>query len=235
MSNPYFQFKQFTVWHDKCAMKVGTDSVLLGTWADVSHAKNILDVGAGTALISLMMAQRSDASIYAVEIDENAVCQAKENIKRSPWQERIHVVHSDYSLFDPEIKFDLIVSNPPYFSDSLQSPDNQRNTARHTKELTYEELIKKTASLLHTNGIFSLVLPIDILEKIKIISAEYQLFPIRQTNVYTKPGIPAKRVLISFGFNQTRCITDNLTIELSRHVYTEEFKALTKDFYLYVK
>ena len=133
MSNPYFQFKQFTVWHDKCAMKVGTDGVLLGAWTSVESAHRILDIGTGTGLVALMLVQRSlpDANIVALEIDEAAVGQARENIIRSPWKERVEVVQADFRKYRSSDKFDVIVSNPPYFVDSLECPDRQRTAARH--------------------------------------------------------------------------------------------------------
>ena len=125
MSNPYFQFKQFTVWHDKCAMKVGTDGVLLGAWTSVQGAHSILDVGTGTGLVALMLAQRSlpNTNIVALEIDEAAARQAKENIVRSPWKKQIEVVQADFRKYQSPEKFDVIVSNPPYFVDSLGCPD----------------------------------------------------------------------------------------------------------------
>lgn len=116
MPNPYFSFKQFTVYHDRCAMKVGTDGVLLGAWADVSGARDILDIGTGTGLIALMLAQRSEAHIMAVDIDEDAVKQAKENVEKSPWPGRIEVERHDICCFNSDIRYDVIVSNPPYFS-----------------------------------------------------------------------------------------------------------------------
>ena len=135
MPNPYFQFKQFTVRHDKCAMKVGTDGVLLGAWAPVQDVKRILDVGAGSGLISLQLAQRNpEAVITSVEIDPAAAAQAQENIQSSPWSNRMEVVCCDFRKYHPEDKFDLIVSNPPYFVDALRCPDNQRCMARHTSE-----------------------------------------------------------------------------------------------------
>lgn len=132
MPNPYFSFKQFTVYHDRCAMKVGTDGVLLGAWADVVSARNILDIGTGTGLISLMMAQRCNARIRAVDIDADAVEQARGNVAASPWQDRIEVELQDICHFTSETLFDVIVSNPPYFTDSLKCPGKQRNIARHT-------------------------------------------------------------------------------------------------------
>lgn len=232
MSNPYFQFKQFTVRHDKCAMKVGTDGVLLGSWTDVSAARNILDVGAGTGLVSLMIAQRCAASITALEIDADATCQALENVNHSPWRDRIEVVQADYKEFLPEYKFDLIVSNPPYFSESLKCPDKQRTTARHTDVLTYPDLIAKTASILHQNGKFSLIIPSDTLAIVKEVACTNGLYPCRQTNVHTKPDVPSKRTLVTFSFKEVVPRIDDLVIELSRHVYSKEYIELTKEYYL---
>ena len=129
MSQPFFQFKQFTVWHDKCAMKVGTDGVLLGAWTPVESSARILDIGTGTGLVALMLAQRCSASVIALEIDGTAAQQAAENITRSPWGSRIEVVCQDFRLYSNKnnsLKYDTIVSNPPYFTDSLKCPDSQR-------------------------------------------------------------------------------------------------------------
>src|SRR5574344_2567439 len=131
MSNSYFRFKQFSVFQERCAMKVGTDGVLLGAWAKVDAANRILDIGTGTGLVALMLAQRSTAMITAVEIDEEAAIQAEENFCQSPWANRFEVVNSDITSYETDALFDVIVSNPPYFVDSLQCPDGQRSLARH--------------------------------------------------------------------------------------------------------
>ena len=163
MPNPYFQFKQFTVRHDKCAMKVGTDGVLLGAWAPVQDVKRILDVGAGSGLISLQLAQRNpEAVITSVEIDPAAAAQAQENIQSSPWSNRMEVVCCDFRKYHPEDKFDLIVSNPPYFVDALRCPDNQRCMARHTSELNYELLFGHSAHLLSEQGVISIIIPAEV-------------------------------------------------------------------------
>ena len=197
MSNPYFQFKQFTVWHDQCAMKVGTDGVLLGAWASVERARRILDIGTGTGLVALMLAQRSllDAKIVALEIDEAAAGQARENVARSPWQERIEVVQADFKKYRSSDKFDVIVSNPPYFVDSLECPDRQRAAARHNDSLTYEELLEGVNRLLAADGLF-------------------------------------KRTLIAFSFSNRECVIEELLTELARHQYSEEYIALTREYYL---
>ena len=211
MPNPYFSFKQFTVYHDRCAMKVGTDGVLLGAWADVVSARNILDIGTGTGLISLMMAQRCNARIRAVDIDADAVEQARGNVAASPWQDRIEVELQDICHFTSETLFDVIVSNPPYFTDSLKCPERQRNIARHTDLLDFDKLAESAARLLHSEGVLHLS---------------------HQTLIHTKPGTEPRRVLLAFKFSVDKCVTDDLTIELSRHVYSEEYIALTKEFYL---
>ncbi len=234
MPNPYFSFKQFTVWHDKCAMKVGTDGVLLGAWANVSNADSILDVGTGTGLIALMTAQRCLCPIQAIDIDENAITQAQENINLSPWKDRIDIINADYREFDPQKKYDLILTNPPYFINSLRSPNEARKIARHTDGLSFIDLFSKTKGLLNPDGIFSLIIPTDIEDVIKDVAAECDLFPVKQTFIYTKPDVPSKRTLISFSFIRTKCLVDELVIELSRHVYSREYIELTKDYYLYM-
>ena len=164
MANPYFQFKKFTIRHDKCAMKVGTDAVLLGAWADITACKNILDIGTGTGIIALMLAQRCFANIDAIDIDTDAYSQAKENVAASPFAERINVIHascSEYTGSCAREKYDLIVSNPPYFINSLKCPDNKRSVARHTDSLSLFELIDDSCSLLSLSGRIALVLPYE--------------------------------------------------------------------------
>lgn len=234
MSNPYFQFKQFTVWHDKCAMKVGTDGVLLGAWTSVQNAHKILDVGTGTGLVALMLAQRSlpDADIVALEIDETAAGQARENVTRSPWKERVEVVQADFRDYQSLDKFDVIVSNPPYFVDSLECPDQQRNAARHNDSLTYEELLEGVAGLLAEDGAFTIVIPVDVADRVKMIAAVKNLYAVRQLNVITKPGSVPKRTLITFTFSNQECVVEELLTELARHQYSEEYIALTREYYL---
>ena len=234
MSNPYFQFKQFTVWHDQCAMKVGTDGVLLGAWASVERARRILDIGTGTGLVALMLAQRSlpDAKIVALEIDEAAAGQARENVARSPWQERIEVVQADFKKHRSSDKFDVIVSNPPYFVDSLECSDRQRTAARHNNSLSYEDLLEGVSGLLTENGFFTVVIPADVAERVKKIASIKKLYAVRQLNVITKPGGIPKRVLITFSFSNQECIVEELLTELARHQYSEEYMTLTRDYYL---
>lgn len=238
MANPYFQFKQFTVWHDKCAMKVGTDGVLLGAWTSVEGATKILDVGTGTGLVALMLAQRSlpDAHIVALEIDEAAAGQAKENVARSAWKDRIEVVQTDFRLYDSSAKFDIIVSNPPYFVDSLECPDRQRSAARHNHSLAYEDLLQGVARLLSDSGRFTIVIPADVADRVKLMASGCGLYAIRQLNILTKPGGESKRVLITFSFdNPKECVVEELLTEVARHQYTEEYITLTREYYLNMK
>lgn len=233
MPNPFFAFKQFTIHHDRCAMKVGTDGVLLGAWVNLSNSHRILDIGTGTGLIALMMAQRcNDSNITAIDIDTEAVSQANENIQASPWKDRVIAIQQDIRSFHPNKSFDTIISNPPYFINSLKSSDTQRNTARHTDTLSAEDLIRKTADLLTEDGYFSIILPTEQIEELIQISERVGLYPSRRTHVITRPGLMPKRTLMEFCKRETPFPTNQLVIELDRHVYSEEYIALTRDFYL---
>lgn len=233
MPNSYFQFKQFTIWHDKCAMKVGTDGVLLGAWAAARRSKQILDIGTGTGLIALLLAQRNpEALITALEIDEAAASQAAGNVARSPWADRIEVVCNDFRLFQTEKKFDLIVSNLPYFVDALNCPDKQRNLARHTCELNYELLFSRSAHLLWEQGGVSIIIPAEVEKLVVDTARKYKLYPDRRLRVFTKPGKPCRRVLLSFRSQEGECLEETLCIEEAHHEYTPEYIALTRDFYL---
>ena len=233
MPNPYFAFKQFTVRHDRCAMKVGTDGVLLGAWTDLSHSRRILDIGTGTGLIALMLAQRCmDARITAIDLDSAAVEQAQENIQASPWKDRIEALQQDICTYHPNGTFDTIVSNPPYFIDSLKCPDGQRSTARHTDTLDADRLIGKVSELLTSDGRFSIILPAEQTEDLIRVAGEKGLHPSRQTWVITRPGLSPKRILMEFRKTPVTLQPDELVIELERHVYSEEYIALTQEFYL---
>lgn len=233
MPNPFFSFKKFTVYHDRCAMKVGTDGVLLGAWTGITHSQRILDIGTGTGLIALMLAQRTEtAQIMAVDIDLEAVMQASENIKASPWSNRIEVFQKDICTYTSEVLFDTIVSNPPYFINSLKCTDIQRNTARHTDTLNAFSLLKKVTELLTPEGTFSIIIPSEQTEELIQIAENQGLHPSRLTQIITRPGLSPKRSLVEFRKTIQDFPTDELTIELERHVYSEEYIALTKDFYL---
>ena len=227
-----FRFKQFAVEQDDVAMKVGTDGVLLGAWADCGCAERILDIGTGTGVIALQMAQRNpEAQIQAVEIDEIAAKRARTNFDNSPWAARLAVEQTAVQEFAPVDKFDLIVSNPPYFVDSLLPPDAKRSTARHTHDLTFEELDKAAARLLADNGKFALILPITEFEKYLTLT---QLYLVRRCDVYPIEGGAVKRVMGEFAKQPTaETALEKIAIERGkRGDYTDEYRTLTKDFYL---
>ncbi|KKB52765.1 MULTISPECIES: tRNA1(Val) (adenine(37)-N6)-methyltransferase [Parabacteroides] len=236
MANPYFRFKKFTVYHDKCAMKVGTDAVLLGAWADTSFCRNILDIGTGTGIIALMLAQRSQATVEAIDIDKEACVQATENAAASPYTERIKVVHAscaDFAASNQQKRYDLIVSNPPYFINSLKCPDNKRTVARHTDTLLLSDLIREAQTLLSPSGRIALVLPYERLEEVKALASANHLYICRQTDVIPTPGAAPKRLLVELSTTEENIKNrDTLTIEEARHQYTPEYIALTKEFYL---
>ena len=232
MPDPYFKFKRFTIYHDKCAMKVGTDGVLLGAWTNVNTSQRILDIGTGSGLVALMLAQRCEASITAIDIDSEAVEQAQININASNWKNRMEVIHTDLCKYSPQNLFDTIVSNPPYFIDSLKCDDIQRNTARHNDTLTSEQLFENVSQMLCPEGEFSLILPFEQSESAISIAEKYGLHPTRHTRVITRPGLPPKRSLLAFKKRPEEYIPQDLVIELERHVYSEEYIALTKEFYL---
>lgn len=236
MPNPYFQFKEFTIYHDRCAMKVGTDGVLLGAWADVSGKTTALDIGAGSGLISLMLAQRNSLlQIESLEIDPSAAEQAQENIRNSlRFAGQITVHCADFTQWGKESprKYDLIVSNPPFFKNSLKSPSIERTAARHGDNLDSGTLIGLGASLLADEGTIALIYPAEFLDDILDAGSQSGLSPSRICKVFPKPGSAPKRVLIEFSFAEKTCEESELAIEKERHVYTDEFKELTRYFYL---
>lgn len=231
-----FQFKQFTIQQDKCAMKVGTDGVLLGAWAPVEHNPySILDIGAGTGLIALMTAQRSHAEqIDGIEIDDDAYEQAVDNFESSPWGDRLFCYHAGLDEFmdEPEDEYDLIVSNPPFYTDGYFSDDEQRNKARFTESLPFEDLAEAAGLLLSEDGVLAVIIPYKEEDKFIALAKEEELYPFKITRVKGTPSTEIKRSLMAFSRDIKEVEIDELTIEIERHNYTEEYISLTKDFYL---
>ena len=232
-----FQFKQFSVDQDRCAMKIGTDGVLLGAWTPIENNPfSILDIGTGTGIIALMLSQRSQAEqIDALEIDDDAYEQAVDNFENSPWNDRLFCFHAGVDEFveEPEDEYDLIVSNPPFYTEDYKSKNQQRDLARFTDALPFEDLIEAAALLLSENGVFSVIIPFKEEEKFITIAKDYELYPIKITRVKGTPTTEIKRSLLAFTRNEINTIlTDDLIIETARHIYTPEYIELTQDFYL---
>lgn len=216
-------------------MKVGTDGVLLGAWTDVENANSILDIGTGTGLIALMLAQRCEAKISAIEIDKDAFLQAHGNIENSKWKNRISVENLSLQEFGKREnqKFDLIVCNPPFFEYNSQILDEKRNIARQKSTLSFEELISESVKLLTKNGKICLILPFDELENIQKIALENELFLNKILKIKPLETKAFKRIMLEFGFQKTEFQEKILVIETDkRHFYTPEYIELTKDFYL---
>ncbi len=215
-------------------MKVGTDGVLLGAWADVGEAKSILDVGTGTGLIAIMLAQRSDAAIDAVEVDSMSALQAKENVSNSSWASRITVENKSFQEFSSECSFryDLIVSNPPYFINSHKSPSEGRSLARHTDELPYDDLLKGINALLSSKGRFAGIFPYVEGNIFIAKAATYGLYCNKKVNVLGKRKGTIKRLLLEFSCIKEPLTERSLAIRCDQEGYAPEYKQLTKDFYL---
>jgi tRNA1Val (adenine37-N6)-methyltransferase len=217
-------------------MKVGTDGCLLGAWADcMLRPQHVLDIGAGTGLMSLMLAQRfPQVKIEAVEIGEECATQCRENISNSPWTDRIATHNVAIQNFEHSAIFDLIVCNPPFFSNSFASPNQARHTARHDDSLSVDQLFASVKRLLSANGVFSLIIPTDRISDFATASQKHSLFIKRKTWVKATPTKAAKRVLLSFGYLKAESEENEMFIETSRGNYSEDFRNLLADFYLYL-
>ena len=232
-----FQFKQFSLEQDQCAMKIGTDGVLLGAWAPLEQNPfSILDIGTGTGIIALMLAQRSTAQqIDALEIDENTYEQATDNFENSPWNDRLFCFHAGLDEFmeEPEDEYDLIVSNPPFYTEDYKTKDEQRDLARFQDALPFEDLIEAADLLLSENGILAVIIPFKEEERFMAIAKEFELYPIKITRVKGTPTTEIKRSLLAFKRYELPALdSDELIIETARHQYTPEYIELTKEFYL---
>jgi tRNA1Val (adenine37-N6)-methyltransferase len=240
-----FKFKQFTVEQDRCAMKIGTDGVLLGAWVSIKNNPfSILDIGAGTGIIALQLAQRSNAEMVdAIEIDENAYEQCVDNFENSPWGDRLFCYHASLEEFVEEIeeKYDIIISNPPFYSPPLPSASppkeekiisTSRELARFNDALPFDELIESVSQLLSDEGIFAVIIPRKEEENFIKMASEVNLFPNRICRVRGTETSEEKRSMLEFSFEKISPKIENLTIETSRHIYTEEYQNLVQDFYL---
>ena len=232
----HFQFKQFIIQQNKTAMKVGTDGVLLGSWAKISvKAERILDIGTGTGLISLMMAQRSSAKVIdAVELNTAAYQQAVENFKASNWSERLFCYHSSFQQFSNEIKgnYDLIISNPPFYISTQKTVLEDRAMARHSNHLPFSELLLGVAKLLNKKGSCAFIIPFSEQGNFIVLAEKKGLFPFQITHVKGNNESPIKRSLLQFSFGKNEILKKELAIEHSRHTYTKHYIELVKDFYL---
>ena len=253
MSTSYFRFKQFTIFHDRCAMKVGTDGVLLGCWAITppypspqGRGIRILDIGTGSGLIARMLMQRfPEAEVEGIDIDEAAVEQAKENMRAYPCplpkgKGTDSIYLSRLQEWDPGYEYDLIVSNPPYFQNSLKNPDKGRELARHTDSLSYEELLAHSERLLTMHGQLAIILPADAEQEICTLAVRHSLYLTHVTRVYSKESKPPRRVLLQFeksesqdhGITESRPLEDTLVLEDNKGGRSAAYQELAKDFYL---
>lgn len=230
-----FQFKQFRIQDENSAMKVGTDAVLLGAWIKPENFKTILDIGTGSGLIALMMAQRTNAQIEAIDIDLDSIQEASNNFMISPWSDNLFAIHS--SLFDHLIqskkKYDLVLSNPPYFSNSLKSPSDRKNLSKHTSTLSHKDLISGVKKLISPEGTFALIIPFDQMSSFINLALMEGLYCNTKLIIYPTPDKQANRIIMEFRLNRDIHLKEEkLTIRDEFGIFTEQYKILTKNFYL---
>jgi tRNA1Val (adenine37-N6)-methyltransferase len=235
MGNQYFKFKQFTINQHNTAMKVGVDAVLLGSWADPGNAKEVLDIGTGTGLLSLMLAQKSEASITAIDIDTGSYGQAFANVKASKWYDRIEVHNISIQEFAIKTskRFDFIICNPPFFNSTLVSPDNKRTMARHDASLGLNELFSCVVGLLNENGRFLMIYQYDRKEEVISEATNFELYPSKALVIKGNEHKNPNRIVFEFGRESGICIESEIAIRNSAtNEYTEKYKQMTKDYYL---
>ncbi|MDO7137820.1 tRNA1(Val) (adenine(37)-N6)-methyltransferase [Algibacter lectus] len=235
MSKP-FKFKEFSLNQDQCAMKIGTDAVLLGAWASLE--KNpfaILDIGAGTGVLGLMLAQRSYAEVIdAIEIDDDAYEQCVDNFEQSPWADRLFCYHASLEEFAEEIddEYDLIICNPPFYAEDYKTENESRDLARFQDAMPFNHLLESVSFLLAPEGSFNVIIPFNEEEKFIKLANNFLLFPNRICRIKGNPETEVKRSMLAFSFRESETTTTELIIETERHQYTQDYINLTKDFYL---
>lgn len=229
-----FRFKQFNVNDDRATMKVGTDAVLLGSWVNIKNAKNILEIGTGSGVIALMIAQRSLAYIDAIEIDKKSAQQAAENFKNSPWNERLQLYHSSLNAFIENYhkKYNLIISNPPFFINSLNSPKPNKTLSKHTVSLNYSDLLKGIEHFLDKKGRCCLILPVNESLVFGNLAQSYGMYLNKQLLIKPKAGLKPNRVLMEFSFTKKRITTDEMFLRETDNSFSTNYRILCKDFYL---
>lgn len=231
-----FKFKEFSVEQDRCAMKIGTDGVLLGAWASINHHPfSVLDIGSGTGVIALMLAQRSLAEVIdALEIDDDAYEQSVSNFENSPWGDRLFCYHASLQEFAEEIDdtYDLIVSNPPFYSDDYKSNNAQRDLARFEDAMPFHHLLESVSTLLSETGKFVVIIPFKEEKNFILLAATFNLYPNQILRIKGTPNTSIKRSLLEFSFLEKDIKTSELIIETERHQYTQDYVNLTQDFYL---
>lgn len=236
MSNQWFKFKQFTIRQDRCAMKVGTDGVILGAWTAIDGAERVLDIGTGTGLLALMLAQRSEMpTIDALELDRDAAMQAEQNVAGSKFHDRITVINEDFRTYDPgkDVLYDLVICNPPYFIASKKPFNRERSLARHADTLGLNNLFTGSAELLSMLGRLSIIVPAEGYAGAVEEAGQAGLHPARILYVHPLPGADPKRVCIEFSRRAQSPVTGNIVLETGqRHAWTEDYRLLTRDFYL---
>jgi tRNA1Val (adenine37-N6)-methyltransferase len=233
MGGNSFTFKQFTVLQEGVAMKIGVDSVLLGAWCNLSNVQKVLDVGCGTGILALMVAQRNnDAVIDAIELDENAATIAATNVQNSNFNNQISVFKGDFCLYSPGSTYDCIIANPPYFEHSLQAATIQRTLARHTNALSYESLLNRSKKLLNASGHLSLILPHRAFGRFDNLARDTGFYCCEKWLVIPFPDAEPNRVLLRYGFTKTTPLVNSITVRNSDRTFSNEYKELTKEFYL---
>jgi tRNA1Val (adenine37-N6)-methyltransferase len=237
MPNSYFQFKQFTINQDRCTMKVATDSCILGAWfaGKLNDVKNILDIGAGTGLQMLLVAQKNQAKIDGIEIDPDTWRQCKENLESSPWKNQFHIYEGDIRNYSFPNKYDFIISNPPFYENDLASPSGKKNQARHSSDLNLRQLISAIDLNLYEKGSFGLLLPYSRIDYLIECCADLKYSPSEQLNVRQSPQHSYFRSIIWFSkSNQEKLQSSELTIMDEAGKYTDDFVNLLKDYYLWL-